>query len=384
MKTVSLKIRYTIITSLFLLCSCIALMFFSNISANRMVQNLEEEILAEEVIPAGNGEDSETYLKSEVATPMVATRASYVLFRKETAMATGIIVLIGSVITYFAAGYMLKPVQELSGEIKKRNINNFAEPLNVPQSSDEIQELTVSFNQLLEEVQHSFQIQKQFSADAAHELRTPLAILQTKIDVFFMERTLDDETQEFINALREQVGRLAGLIDDLLLFSRDLPLENMEMVQLQPLLIDVVNELADLAEEKKIEINLNCSNETVFGQDRLLERVFYNLLENAVKYSSSGTKVSILVEQEEGKTMVSFADQGEGIPADYRKDIFEPFFRIDKSRSRAVGGNGLGLAVCKKILNRHNAEISVESNDPKGSVFQIVFFILTSALYGLC
>lgn len=146
MKTVSLKIRYTIITSLFLLCSCIALMFFSNISANRMVQNLEEEILAEEVIPAGNGEDSETYLKSEVATPMVATRASYVLFRKETAMATGIIVLIGSVITYFAAGYMLKPVQELSGEIKKRNINNFAEPLNVPQSSDEIQELTVSFN----------------------------------------------------------------------------------------------------------------------------------------------------------------------------------------------------------------------------------------------
>lgn len=119
MKTVSLKIRYTIITSLFLLCSCIALMFFSNISANRMVQNLEEEILAEEVIPAGNGEDSETYLKSEVATPMVATRASYVLFRKETAMATGIIVLIGSVITYFAAGYMLKPVQELSGEIKK-------------------------------------------------------------------------------------------------------------------------------------------------------------------------------------------------------------------------------------------------------------------------
>lgn len=373
MKTVSLKIRYTIITSLFLLCSCIALMFFSNISANRMVQNLEEEILAEEVIPAGNGEDSETYLKSEVATPMVATRASYVLFRKETAMATGIIVLIGSVITYFAAGYMLKPVQELSGEIKKRNINNFAEPLNVPQSSDEIQELTVSFNQLLEEVQHSFQIQKQFSADAAHELRTPLAILQTKIDVFFMERTLDDETQEFINALREQVERLAGLIDDLLLFSRDLPLENMEMVQLQPLLIDVVNELADLAEEKKIEINLNCSNETVFGQDRLLERVFYNLLENAVKYSSSGTKVSILVEQEEGKTMVSFADQGEGIPADYRKDIFEPFFRIDKSRSRAVGGNGLGLAVCKKILNRHNAEISVESNDPKGSVFQIVF-----------
>lgn len=373
MKTVSLKIRYTIITSLFLLCSCIALMFFSNISANRMVQNLEEEILAEEVIPAGNGEDSETYLKSEVATPMVATRASYVLFRTETAMATGIIVLIGSVITYFAAGYMLKPVQELSGEIKKRNINNFAEPLNVPQSSDEIQELTVSFNQLLEEVQHSFQIQKQFSADAAHELRTPLAILQTKIDVFFMERTLDDETQEFINALREQVERLAGLIDDLLLFSRDLPLENMEMVQLQPLLIDVVNELADLAEEKKIEINLNCSNETVFGQDRLLERVFYNLLENAVKYSSSGTKVSILVEQEEGKTMVSFADQGEGIPADYRKDIFEPFFRIDKSRSRAVGGNGLGLAVCKKILNRHNAEISVESNDPKGSVFQIVF-----------
>lgn len=373
MKKFSLKIRYTIITSFFLFCSCIALLVLSNISANRMLRNLEEEILAEDVVSAENGENTEIHLNNEVAEPVVATRASYALFRTETAMATGIIVLIGSVITYFAAGYMLKPIQKLSGEIKKRNINNFAEPLKVPQSSDEIQELAVSFNQLLAEVQHSFQIQKQFSADAAHELRTPLAVLQTKIDVFSMDKTLDDETQIFMDTLREQVERLTALIDDLLLFSRDLPLENMEIVHLQPLLIDVMNELTELAEEKNMKINLNCSNEAVYGQDRLLERVFYNLLENAVKYSPDGTTISVSVKQEEGKIIVLFADQGEGIPADFRKDIFEPFFRIDKSRSRSVGGNGLGLAVCKKILNRHNAEISVDTNIPKGSVFQIIF-----------
>lgn len=195
MKKFPLKLRYTIITSLFLLCSCIALMVLSNISANRMVRNLEEEILADDVVPAESGAKAESYLQNEVAAPVVAERASYVLFRTETAMATGLIVLLGSAFTYFAAGYMLMPIQKLSAEIKKRNVNNFAEPLKVPQSSDEIQELTVSFNRLFAEVQHSFQIQQQFSADAAHELRTPLAVVQTKIDVFSMEQTLDDETQ---------------------------------------------------------------------------------------------------------------------------------------------------------------------------------------------
>ena len=178
MKRIPLKIRYTIITSLFLLGSCVALMIFSNISADRMMRNIEEEILAEAVVPAQNGEILEEKKNNEVATPAVAMRASYVLFRTETAMVTGIIVLFGSVLTYFAAGYLLKPIQKLSMEIKKRNSSNFAQPLVVPQSADEIQELTVSFNQLLAELQHSFQIQKQFSADAAHELHTPLAILQ--------------------------------------------------------------------------------------------------------------------------------------------------------------------------------------------------------------
>lgn len=373
MKIFSLKIRYTITTSLFLLCSCIALMVLSNISANRMVQNLEEEIFAEDVIPAEKRENAEEYFAYETAVPVEATRASYILFRTETTMATGVIVLIGSAITYFAAGYMLKPIQKLSEEVKKRNINNFAEPLIVPQSSDEIQELTVSFNQLLAEVQNSFQIQKQFSADAAHELHTPLTILQTKIDVFSMDKMLDDETQMFLDSLREQVARLTSLIDDLLLFSRDLPLENMEMVQLRPLLIDVIQELTELAEEKKIEITLDCLNETIRGKDCLLERVFYNLLENAIKYSPDNTTIAVLVKREKRKTIVSFADQGEGIPVGFRKDIFEPFFRMDKSRSRSIGGNGLGLAVCKKILNRHGAEISVVSNIPKGSVFQIIF-----------
>lgn len=357
MKKVSLKIRYTMITSLFLFCSCTALMVLSNISADRMVRNLEDELLAEEVMPAENGESTQAHFNQEAAMTVTATRASYVLFRTETAVATGMIVLLGSAFIYFAAGYMLTPIRKLSEEIKKRNVNNFAEPLEVPQSADEIQELTVSFNQLLAEVQHSFQIQKQFSADAAHELRTPLAVLQTKIDVFSMDKTPDDETQEFMNTLREQVERLTVLIDDLLLFSRDLPLENMERVPLQPLLTDVIEEL----------------EETVYGQDRLLERVFYNLLENAIKYSPEDTEISVFVEKNKGKTIVSFADQGEGIPEEHRKDIFEPFFRIDQSRSRSVGGNGLGLAVCRKILNRHHAEISVIANKPKGSVFQIVF-----------
>lgn len=376
MKKLSLRIRYTLVTSLFLLVSCTILTFVSNLSANRMIQSIELYSSAEigqSSLEYDGTADSITGKEYNSEPATTGTHASYQLFRKESAIATILIVLFGSTATYFAAGYVLKPIKSLSQEVSHRHINNFAETLPVPSSSDEIQELAISFNNLLAELQHSFQIQKQFSADAAHELRTPLAVLQTKIDVFSLDKNLDVETQKFIKTLQEQVGRLTELIEDLLWFSHDLPLDVTESVQLFPLLQDVINELSDIAEEKNIEIQLYYSDCTVNGQDRLLERVFYNLLENAIKYSPSETSVKVSVKAQENQIIVSISDQGEGIPEKYSKEIFEPFFRIDKSRSRTIGGSGLGLAVCKKILDRHHALISVSPNHPEGCIFQIVF-----------
>lgn len=368
MKKMTLRVRFTLVASLFLLISCMTLAILSNFSANRIINAVE----LQESYEIGNIKPF--VVKKENLLPAIENRQiSYELFRKESIIATCIIVLIGSAATYFAAGYVLKPITYLSKEVKKRNIDNFSKVLSVPQSSDEIQDLTVSFNQLLLELQHSFTLQQQFSANAAHELRTPLAILQTKLDVFSLSKEIDQETREFVAHLQVQLERLTVLIDDLLLFSRDLPLDSVDIVPLMPLLEDVVEELSNVAMKKQIEISLDGLDCTVKGQDLLLERVFYNLVENSIKYSPCNTKIEISVTLKKDQRVVTITDQGEGIPEDCRDSIFEPFFRVDKSRSRAIGGSGLGLAICKKILDRHHATICVIANEPAGSIFEISF-----------
>ncbi len=319
-----------------------------------------------------NGEPA-AFLEPGEAAAEITTDASYRTFRKETILATCIIVLVGSAATYFASGYILKPIHTLSEEVKKRNANTLDQPLVIPQSADELQELAVSFNQMLSELQRSFAIQKQFSADAAHELRTPLAVMQTKLDVMALSEDISAETKEMIFSLNTQLGRLTALIEDLLLFSKDLPLDSIKPVPLLPLLEDVAEELNDVAAQKQIEIFVDGEDYIIQGQDRLLERVLYNLMENAVKYSPSESAVQVRLFREKDEVCVSVADQGEGIPEEFRETIFEPFFRVDKSRSRSIGGNGLGLAVCKKILDRHNAAISVAPNEPAGSIFLVRF-----------
>lgn len=365
MKRISIRIRYTIVASLFLLISCITLTFLSNMSAGRMID-------AATVAPAISSPENQV---SAIPIEEPADRYSpyYRTFQRESILATVIIVLLGSMATYFASGYVLKPIRILSKEVKRRNINNLGEPLDLPQTSDEIQELTVSFNQMMAELQNAFALQKQFSANAAHELRTPLAVMQAKLDVFSLETPESTAESELIYSLNKQLERLSQLIEDLLWFSKDLPLDKTEPVPLYPLLCDVAEELSSLSQEKYISVCIDETSAVLQGQDSLLERVFYNLLENAIKYSPAHTMVSIMTKKENDFLKVCVCDQGEGIPEKYRTVIFEPFFRIDKSRSRAIGGSGLGLAVCKKILERHHAAICVKPNHPTGSIFEIQF-----------
>lgn len=363
LKKIPLRIRFTLVASLFLLISCVTLMLLSNVSAVHMIE-------AVTVMPAME-DDSTPILSLEPAMPV--EEPYYEMFQQKTAIATVLIVLVGSVATYFAAGYVLKPIRDLSSEVQKRNIENLGEPIELPQSVDEIRQLTVSFNQMMADLRRSFLLQKEFSANAAHELRTPLAVMRAKLDVFSLSEQVDHGTQEMVDSISQQLERLSILIEDLLWFSKDLPLEEMTPVPLYPLLCDVAEELSSVADEKAIGIEIEQTDCYVLGQDRLLERVFYNLLENAVKYSPAGKQVRISTQKEQDCVRVQVADQGEGIPEDCRSAIFEPFFRVDKSRSRAVGGSGLGLAVCKKILERHHAQISVLPNHPNGSIFEITF-----------
>ncbi|HIZ55480.1 MAG TPA: HAMP domain-containing histidine kinase [Firmicutes bacterium] len=359
MKRLTLRVRFTLMASLFLLISCVCLTLLSNLSASRLIDMAE-------ILPPSEA------LYTEIE-PALTIEKSYKIFQKETILATFIIVLAGSVATYLAMGYVLKPVRQLSEEIKAHHANNLDQPISVPQSADEMRDLALSFNQMISELQRSFLLQRQFSADAAHELRTPLSIMQAKLDVFSLSGNSDPEVMQLVAALNRQLTRLTELIEDLLWFSRDLPQEPAKPVELFPLLCDIVDELSNIAEQKEITIQIPQTNCRVQGQDRLLERVFYNLLENALKYSPPQTVVTVSVETKDHKTEISIADQGEGLPEEYRTAVFEPFFRVDKSRSRAIGGSGLGLAVCKKILDLHHATICVVPNTPAGSIFRITF-----------
>lgn len=363
LKKIPLRIRFTLVASLFLLASCVTLTLLSNVSAAHMIE-------AVTVMPAMEG-NSTPILPLEPAEPV--GNVYYQVFQQRTVIATIFIVLIGSIATYFASGYVLKPIRDLSDEVQRRNIENLGDPIDLPQSADEIRQLTASFNQMMADLQKSFLLQKEFSANAAHELRTPLTVMRAKLDIFALSESENSETQEMVTAMRLQLERLSDLIEDLLWFSEDLPLEAVRPVPLYPLLCDVAEELSGLAEEKEIKIRIEQTECFVLGQDSLLERVFYNLLENAVKYSPPQTQVSITFCRERDSLKVQVADHGEGIPEDCRSAVFEPFFRVDKSRSRAVGGSDLGLAVCKKILERHHAQIVVRSNHPSGSIFEILF-----------
>ena len=363
LKKIPLRTRFTLVASLFLLVSCVTLTLLSNMSAVHMME-------AVALLPSMK-DGSTPILQLEPAQPV--EEPYYQVFQQKTTVATILIVLAGSIATYFAAGYVLKPIRDLSCEVQKRNVENLGTPIELPQSADEVRQLTISFNQMMADLQRSFLLQKEFSANAAHELRTPLAIMRAKLDVFMLSENENPETQKMIDAMSQQLERLSKLIEDLLWFSKDLPLEKKTRVMLYPLFCDVAEELSSVAKEKEIEIQIQQTNDFVLGQDRLLERVFYNLLENAVKYSSPQTQVSVTVQREGDFLRIQVIDQGEGIPEVCRSAVFEPFFRVDKSRSRAVGGNGLGLAVCKKILERHHASIAVRPNHPNGSIFEVIF-----------
>lgn len=363
LRKIPLRIRFTLVASLFLLISCVTLMLLSNVSAAHLMN-------ATAVLPSME-KDATPIFSLEPAEP--AVKPYYRVFKQKTAIATVFIVLIGSVATYFASGYVLKPIRHLSNEVQRRNINNLGEPIALPQTADEIRQLTLSFNQMMADLQKSFLLQKEFSANAAHELRTPLTIMRAKLDVFAMSESKNLETQEMVAAISLQLERLSELIEDLLWFSKDLPLEKTSPVPLYPLLCDVADELSGMAEKKEIKIQIEQAACFALGQDNLLERVFYNLLENAVKYSPSRTQITVTFQQERDFLKVRVADQGEGIPEDCCSAIFEPFFRVEQSRNRAIGGSGLGLAVCKKILERHHAQIIVRPNQPCGSIFEITF-----------
>ena len=290
-----------------------------------------------------------------------------------------VVIVAGSCVAYFLIGHYTKPVQQLSAHMKEISPNTLSDSIEIEGGGEEIQELVKSFNQMTEQLDEAFAMQRRFSASAAHELRTPIAVLRTKLDVFKKKKREQHEYDELVTTMEIYIDRLSSIITDLLEFAETSELGEAEDVSLDSVIKTVVDDLKSVAHNNMINMQIDVQPKVqseaqtfiVKGNTNLLYRALYNLVENAIRYNNEEGSVNITLETRDQEGVIIIADTGVGIAPEHRELVFEPFYRVNKSRSREFGGAGIGLSLVKTILKRHGASITVSENNPQGSVFTI-------------
>ena len=293
------------------------------------------------------------------------------------------VIIAGSCAAYLLAGHYTKPVQQLSARMKEIGPDTLSDSIEIKGGGEEVQELVKSFNQMTDQLDEAFAMQSRFSVSAAHELRTPIAVLRTKLDVFKKKKRKQNEYDELVDTMETYIDRLSAIIANLLELTETSELGEVEDVSLDAVITTVVDDLESVAQNNMVNVQVNTQidahsetqsetqNLTVKGNANLLYRAIYNLVENAIRYNYKEGSVNIALETEGQECLVTIADTGVGIAPEQRELVFEPFYRVNKSRSREFGGAGIGLSLVKTILKRHGASITVSENDPQGSVFTI-------------
>ena len=283
------------------------------------------------------------------------------------------VIIAGSCAAYLLAGHYTKPIKQLSSHMRELAPDSLSRPIEVESGGEEIQELVKSFNQMTGQLSEAFAMQSRFSVSAAHELRTPLAVLRTRLDVFKKKEREQKEYDELVQTMETYVDRLSSLISNLLELTETGELPEVEDISLDSVIKTVVKDLEPVAHEHEVKIHTDIEPLTVRGNGSLLYRALYNLVENAIRYNEKEGSITIDLKNQDTAGMVKIADTGVGIAPEARELIFEPFYRVNKSRSREFGGAGIGLSLVKAILKRHGALIAVDANEPQGSVFTITF-----------
>ena len=285
---------------------------------------------------------------------------------------TALVTLLSGAIAYFVTGRALKPLQQLARQAEKINQDSIATTRLDQTTVTEFRQLSSSVNQMLDRLAQSFELQRQFAGNAAHELRTPLAILQTKLELFAEEHPdMDRDTAGLVGSLREQIDRLTALVGTLLEMSSLQSVSRTDTIALAPLVEEILADLAAPAQQKGIALRQDCADLTMVGSDGLIYRLVFNLVENAIKYNRPGGSVLVTLRQEGQQGLLRVTDTGTGIPDSCRDSVFQPFFRVDKSRSRAMGGVGLGLALVREIAVLHGGTAVVEDSSPQGTTFAV-------------
>ena len=373
MKRLSLQWRITLMTVLLIGVTCVVMNLLLCSSGVYYMDTIADTLQGGDTVIM-NSEGAESF-NPQLVTPdedlTIVVNGAQGRFRMTNWYITAAVTLLSGVLAYFVSGRALKPLRSFVSQVEKVQLNNLADMRINENVLPEFRQLSSSFNQMLERLDNAFAAQRQFTGNAAHELRTPLALMQAQLELFSAEHPdMLPETAKFLALLREQTERLTQMTKTLLEMSNLQQVARNEQIQLAPMVEEVFTDLALLAEKRNITLEME-GDGFLIGSDALIYRLLFNLTENAVKYNRSGGSVKVSVTQEPEKILIRVSDTGCGVPEKYQQSIFQPFFRVDKSRSREYGGVGLGLSLVWEIANLHGGGVRVEESSKKGTTIAV-------------
>ena len=373
MKRLSLQWRITLMTVLLIGVTCVVMNLLLCSSGVYYMDTIADTLQGGDTVIM-NSEGAESF-NPQLVTPdedlTIVVNGAQGRFRMTNWYITAAVTLLSGVLAYFVSGHALKPLRSFVSQVEKVQLNNLADMRINENVLPEFRQLSCSFNQMLERLDNAFAAQRQFTGNAAHELRTPLALMQAQLELFSAEHPdMLPETAKFLALLREQTERLTQMTKTLLEMSNLQQVARNEQIQLAPMVEEVFTDLALLAEKRNITLEME-GDGFLIGSDALIYRLLFNLTENAVKYNRAGGSVKVSVTQEPEKLLIRVSDTGCGVPEEYQQSIFQPFFRVDKSRSREYGGVGLGLSLVWEIANLHGGGVRVEESSKKGTTIAV-------------
>ena len=380
MKRMSLQWRLTCITTLCIaiICGCLTMFVYKN--GVHYIDSLQDAVEAQGD-EKGNKSD-EIYISipddkwdefaDEFSVQVYNNKADY---KRNSLIITVLLAILGGVVTYFISGHALRPIREFSDKIEEVQAQNLSDSRIEENNVKELNQLGISYNKMLERLSDAFEIQRQFTANAAHELRTPLALMQVQLDLYnsASHPGNDADTLQTIKMVTEQNDKLNRMVKTLLDMSELQTVGRDDKIILDAIVEEVLADLEPLAVEKNIKLIGKCEDATMIGSDILIYRLVYNLVENAIKYNHPLGQVTVTAYQRNKHVYLSVEDTGSGIPKELRERVFEPFFRVDKSRSRELGGVGLGLALVHEIVRVHDGSICIKSGKTGGTIFEVTF-----------
>lgn len=380
MKRMSLQWRLTCITTLCIaiICGCLTMFVYKN--GVHYIDSLHDAVESQGD-EKGNKSD-EIYISipddkwdefaDEFSVQVYNNKADY---KRNSLIITVLLALLGGVVTYFISGHALRPIREFSDKIEDVQAQNLSDSRIEENNVKELNQLGISYNKMLERLSEAFEIQRQFTANAAHELRTPLALMQVQLDLYnsASHPGNDADTLQTIKMVTEQNDKLNRMVKTLLDMSELQTVGRDDKIILDAIVEEVLADLEPLAVEKNIKLIGKCEDATMIGSDILIYRLVYNLVENAIKYNHPLGQVTVTAYQRNKHVYLSVEDTGSGIPMELRERVFEPFFRVDKSRSRELGGVGLGLAFVREIVRVHDGSICIKSGKTGGTIFEVTF-----------